>query len=501
MKNELSRPEWITTTVGGLISKVGLPLLKVQPVRQVLYQALSWRIFHNLKRSRAHSEQPPGVEDDRAWMALAILSTLNRVIGEQYVSQGTLDFASRFLASVSIGRRSALSTHEAVKTQYGWYPPAFLVISPGKACNLHCAGCYADADKTGEKISWSTLDRIVTEAEQDWARHFFVISGGEPLAYRSEGKGILDLAEKHNNSFMLFYTNGTLIDEEVTDRLANLGNITPAISVEGWRETTDARRGEGVFDKVLATMQRLRKAGVLFGVSLTATKENAEEILSEDFIDFLFKQEQAKYGWIFQYMPIGRSFTLELMPTPEQRLRMWRRSWEIIRENQIFIADFWNHGTAAFGCLSAGHYDGNGYLYINWKGSVNPCVFVPYTPVNINRVYAEGDTLTDAWNDVFFASIRRWQDSYQREGGNWMMPCIIRDHHAVLRELIARYEPDPDDESAQQALLDGDYARGMDAYDQTYQALTQKIWQDYYLRRGDGKDGQGKPLPELPLSN
>jgi hypothetical protein len=71
----------------------------------------------------------------------------------------------------------------------------------------------------------------------------------------------------------------------------------------------------------------------------------------------------------------------------------------------------------------------------------------------------------------------------------------------VLRELIAQYEPDPDDESARQALLDGDYARGMDAYDQTYQALTQEIWQNYYLREGDGKDGQVKPLPELPLSN
>jgi MoaA/NifB/PqqE/SkfB family radical SAM enzyme len=229
------------------------------------------------------------------------------------------------------------------------------------------------------------LDRIVTEAEQDWARHFFVISGGEPLAYRSEGKGILDLAEKHKDSFMMFYTNGTLIDEEVADRLANLGNISPAFSFEGWRKTTDARRGEGVFDQLLVAMKRLRDAGVLFGVSLTATKENAEEILSEDFIDFLFNQQGARYGWIFQYMPIGRSFTLELMPTPEQRLRMWRRSWEIIREKQIFIADFWNHGTAAFGCLSAGHYDGNGYLYINWKGSVNPCVFVPYTPVNINQ--------------------------------------------------------------------------------------------------------------------
>ena len=82
-----------------------------------------------------------------------------------------------------------------------------------------------------------------------------------------------------------------------------------------------------------------------------------------------------------------------------------------------------------------------------------------------------------------------------------MMPCIIRDHHAVLRQLIAQYEPDPDDESARQALLDGDYARGMDAYDKTYHALTQEIWQNYYLRRVSVRDGHVESLPELPLVN
>jgi len=85
--------------------------------------------------------------------------------------------------------------------------------------------------------------------------------------------------------------------------------------------------------------------------------------------------------------------------------------------------------------------------------------------------------------------------------GNWMTPCIIRDHHAVLRQLIAQHEPDPDDESARQALLDGDYARGMDVYDDTYHALTQEIWQNYYLRRTDALDEHVMPLPELPLTN
>ena len=63
-------------------------------------------------------------------------------------------------------------------------------------------------------------------------------------------------------------------------------------------------------------MGRLRQAGVPYGVSLTATRHNAEEILSEEFFDFLFEEHGALYGWIFHYMPIGHAYTLDLMPPP-----------------------------------------------------------------------------------------------------------------------------------------------------------------------------------------
>ena len=286
-----------------------VPLLRVKPVEQSVLKLMEWRTMRNLKRSRTESEHPPGVEDDRAMLGLALQNTIDRVLCDRNISPRTIDFASR-LAAHFLTSGKVMRGAEEIKSTYGTYPPSFLVISPGEACNLHCVGCYADSGKVGEKITWSTLDRIITEAEQLWGRRFFVISGGEPLAYRSEGKGILDLAEKHNNSFMMMYSNGTLISDEVADRLARLGNLTPAISLEGWRQKTDARRGEGVYDQILKAMERLRKAGVLFGVSLTATRDNAEEILSEDFTDFLFDEQGAYYGWIFHYMPIGRSFTL-----------------------------------------------------------------------------------------------------------------------------------------------------------------------------------------------
>ena len=305
------------------------------------------------------------------------------------------------------------------------------------------------------------------------------------MAYHSEGKGILDAAEKHPDIFFLMYTNGTLINDRVATRLAEVGNITPALSVEGWRERTDARRGPGVYEKVLAAMERLRSVGVPFGISLTATRDNVEEILSDEFIDFFFQQQGAMYGWILHYMPIGRAFTLNLMPTPRQRLWMWRRSWEIIHQRRLFLADFWNHGTLSDGCISAGRSTGGGYLYIDWNGAVSPCVFVPYSPVNVKEIYARGGNLDDIWAEPFFAGLRNWQDQYRngdRPPGNWLMPCPIRDHHREFRRLLAQYEPEPTDENARDALLDEGYARGMAEYDAAYQTLCDPIWEAHYLR-------------------
>jgi MoaA/NifB/PqqE/SkfB family radical SAM enzyme len=381
--------------------------------------------------------------------------------------------------------------------QYGVNPPGLLLISPGKACNLRCTGCYADSGPTAEKLDWAVFDRLVTEAKTLWGARFFAISGGEPLAYRSEGKGVLDMAEKHPDCFFLMYTNGTLIDDKLAARLGQVGNLTPAISLEGRRERTDARRGPGVLDKVLGAMNRLRAAGVLFGVSLTPTRDNAQEILSDEFVDFCFERQGALYGFMFQYMPIGRSFTLDLMPTPEQRLWMWRRSWEIIRERQIFLADFWNHGTLSEGCISAGRSDGGGYLCVDWNGAVSPCVFMPYSSVNINDVYAQGKTLNDMWADPFFAGIRNWQQTYRQDNGNWLMPCPMRDHHADLRRLLAEHEPEPTDANARAALLDAGYARGLAEYDATYQALSGPLWEKHYLRPDVSSDGDTWPLPEI----
>lgn len=459
------------------------PKLAHNPIlrKSALSMAEHWVKNNAKKRHQSDpNHTPSGVIDDQEAMTLAILRSVERALTEFNISDATYREASEILGrDLLVEKKPRMEKAAQFREKYGFPQPSFLTISPSKVCNLRCVGCYADADASLPHLEWDVVDRIVQEAHDIWGTQFMVISGGEPLAYRSQGKGILDLAEKHQSSYFLMYTNSTLITPEVADRMANLGNVLPCISLEGWEASTDARRGKGVYQKVMDAMDLLHEKGVLFGVSLTATRQNAEEILSDEFIDFLFNEKHALLAWIFQYMPIGRSYTLDLMPTPEQRMWMWKQSWKIMREKRHFLADFWNHGTVVDGCLSGGGHGRGGYYYIEWNGNVTPCVFVPYSPVNINEIYARGGTLNDIYNEPFFDNIRRWQAECHTS--NLLAPCLIRDHNPFLRDLIRKYESEPIDDNAASAIQDADYAAGLDHYAADYSALSGKVWQKYYI--------------------
>lgn len=432
---------------------------------------------------------PPRVLADRADMIRAMLESIGRGLDRGVISRRCLRGVLKVLSNVSFLQDAAAraAAERFAERHGGRTPPGTIVVSPTGACNLRCPGCYAAASAHAARLEGAVFDRILREAEALWALRFLTISGGEPFVYRSAGQDLLDVLGRHEQSFFLVYTNGTLIDERLARRMAELGNITPAISVEGFAGRTDARRGPGVFARILEAMAALREAGVPFGISLTVTRENAEEVFSDEFIDFFFDRQQATYGWVFQYMPIGRHRTLDLLPAPEQRLWMWQRIWEIIRKRKIMFADFWNCGTVTSGCISAAKP--SGYLYIDWNGKVMPCVFVPYAAANILEIYRSGGTLDDVYDAPYFEAIRRWQSEYRTCGGpggnngNWLLPCPIRDHYAEARQLIDRYRPEPENREAGEALEDPAYRQGMIAYDEQLRQLFEPVWQSEYLSR------------------
>ncbi|HUW24114.1 MAG TPA: radical SAM protein [Patescibacteria group bacterium] len=476
--------DWLEGLTNGL--GFGARILgRIGPVRKSFIKAYDQHIrstYENLARA---SGQPTLVEQRRD-MALAILHTMDRAVTRDLLGPATLK------GTLNIIAREILfpETNQQIKADFiarnDCLPPGLLVISPTKACNLHCSGCYADSNQRGEKLDWLTLQRIIDEAKKLWGTNFFVISGGEPFLYQDQKKGILDLVERNQDVFFQLFTNGTLIDEGVAQRLGKAGNVTPGISIEGLKETTNRRRGPGVFDKVVNTMDLLNQARVPFGVSITATRANFGEILSDQTLNFFFEEMGALYGWLFQYMPIGRTPDLSLMPTPKQRLFLFQRMWETVRNKQYFLADFWNSGVLSDGCIAAGGR--GGYLHVDWNGNVAPCVFMPYSPINIKNAFAQGKNLNDIWAEPFFAALRKWQQDYNpgfnspqpHPNGNLLRPCPIRDHYREFRQLLDQYQPQPIDENARQALEDPDYQKGMEKFDRKWASLVDPIWKKDY---------------------
>ncbi|RKZ25965.1 radical SAM protein [bacterium] len=451
-------------------------------VRRFLIKQIEYRMCRDLTLANPYG-RPRKVQEDKYYMGRALLRRIDWAIRRGLVSKkATRGLIDIFLGNVFFG---GFYKRKKFVEEHGYRPPLFMTISPGKACNLKCTGCYAASEASFDnKLPWDVLDRIIREAKEGWGMNFFVISGGEPLLYRSDGKGILDIYEKHQDCYFLMYTNGTLIKDSVAKRMSDLGNVTPAISVEGLRKETDERRGKGVFDAIIRAMENLRKYGVPFGISITAHRYNVDVIMSDEFMDFYFEQMGALYAWIFQYMPIGRGYTLDLMPTPEQRWKLFEWEWKLVRDKCIFLADFWNSATSSDGCIAAGR--AGGYFYINWDGDVAPCVFVPYAVDNIIDIYKKGGTLMDVLNSEFFREIRKWQDEYgyakpPHEHGNWLAPCFIRDNHDKFVEVLMKCKPYPIDEDARQAMHDRVYHKGMIEYDKKWKGITEEVWKKHYI--------------------
>ena len=201
-------------------------------------------------------------------------------------------------------------------------------------------------------------------------------------------------------------------------------------------------------------------------MSLTATRENADEVLSDPVLETFVDRLGALYAFVFHYMPIGRA-SLERMMTAEQRMWLNGMEWSLVRERHLFVLDFWNGATGSNGCIAGGRP--GGYFHVNWNGDVSPCVFCPWSPVNVRDVYEAGGTLDDVWAHPFFAAIRRWQREYGYreshepcgETHDWIAPCLIRDHHADFQRIVAPGGVHPTDAAARAAQADPAWREGL----------------------------------------
>ncbi len=462
---------WSKLSSGALDRMVRSPLFRRWALARGEQQLYQQYVVQNADRL------PERIQEIRCKALGNLLHSVDRALADGRIAPGVRRaIVKNFIGGLVIGETER---QKPFRETHGYDPPTFLTISPTKRCNLKCKGCYASSSaENGNTLPYATFNRILRDKKREWGSRFTVISGGEPLMYRSEGRSLFDVLEENQDQYFMMYTNSTLIDREAARRMARLGNVTPAISVEGWEKETDERRGAGVFRKVQQAMENLREAGVPFGVSVTATRHNAQTVLADEFMDYYFRQQGAIYGWLFQYMPIGRSFAVDLMVTAEQRRWMLEKELRLVFDQELFLIDFWNGGPLSLGCISAGR--SGGYFYIDWNGNIAPCVFFPYYLENISEVYRDGRGLNDVLELPYFRRIREWQAGYLRDQGkvnNLFRPCPMRDHHAFAHQTVKEFGARPMDEEAARALADPEYHRRMVEYNEEVGRLLDPLWQ------------------------
>ncbi|SMB96961.1 Radical SAM superfamily enzyme, MoaA/NifB/PqqE/SkfB family [Thermanaeromonas toyohensis ToBE] len=345
---------------------------------------------------------------------------------------------------------------QQVKEKEGIHIPFTILIDPTSACNLKCTGCWAGEYAKHDQLEPELFDRIIREAKE-LGIYTFVLSGGEPLLYPH----LFELAEKHNDVAFMMYTNGTRITDEVAERLQELGNISPAISLEGFEELTDARRGKGVFGKICAAMDRLQERGVLFGASVTVTKDNIEEVASEAFIEFLITKG-VKYLWSFHYIPIGRDPDVSLMITPEQRAWLYKRFRYLRTHKPIQIIDFWNDGELTCGCIAGG----KSYFHINARGDVEPCAFVHFAVDNIRE-----KSLKEVLSSPLFMAYQKRQPFSE----NYLRPCPVIDVPEALRDIVRETGARPTHPGAD-TVLGGEIGSFLDQRSSEWKRVSDKVW-------------------------
>ncbi len=316
-----------------------------------------------------------------------------------------------------------LPQEKKMQEKYNCNIPWTILFDPTSACNMACTGCWAAEYGHTLALSYEDMDKIITQGKE-LGIYMYLLTGGEPLTRKQD---ILKLAEKHNDCYFHIFTNTTLIDEPFCREVVRLGNISFAPSIEGSKESTDSRRGEGCYDKVLAALDLLKKYGIVFAVSICYTHANYKEVTSDEFINMLI-EKGAKVAWYFHYMPVGADASPDLLLRPEEREYVYNRVRYIRSEESpfpIFTIDFQNDGEYIGGCIAGGR----NYCHINSNGDVEPCVFIHYSQANI-----KDQDLLDCLRQPLFMQYRENQPFNE----NMLQPCPMLENPTRLGEMVKK---------------------------------------------------------------
>ena len=309
----------------------------------------------------------------------------------------------------------------------GEHIPPFLIASITSQCNLHCAGCYSrcnHATVDAAPVAQLTGDewlRIFDEADA-LGISFILLAGGEPMLRRD----IIEAAGKKPGILFPIFTNGTFMDEKYFELFGRRRNLIPVMSIEGGKEITDARRGPGLYDRLIGNMDELHRRGLIFGASVPVTSENIREVSSPGFLGSL-SDRGCKAVIFVEFVPVTDD-SKELAPGDAEREYLQAEILRLRKEHpEMVYISFPGDEKSSGGCVAAGR----GFFHINSHGGAEPCPFSPYSDINVRD-----SSLKDAMNSKLFRTLRENGHLLEDHAGG----CVLYEKRDLVERILSGQE-------------------------------------------------------------
>lgn len=146
------------------------------------------------------------------------------------------------------------------------------------ACNLRCKHCYQE--DYGSHMSKEQMTIVLDKFSSFVGNHDYIgqinLTGGEPLFHPEFFWLAKEIRKRRFRLGIL--TNGTLIDQQAAEKLAELQPAFVQVSLDGTKKIHDTIRGKGAFKQTLKAIKFLKRQNIRVLVSFTAQKSNYKEL-------------------------------------------------------------------------------------------------------------------------------------------------------------------------------------------------------------------------------
>ncbi len=320
--------------------------------------------------------------------------------------------------------------------------PTVIAWESTRACNLVCRHCRASAQESADPDELTTAEVMqLVDQIAAFARPIFIISGGEPLMRPD----VFDIAAHATERGLrvAMSPNGTLITPQRVRQMKAAGIRRVSVSLDGsCAERHDAIRGvPGAFDQAVRGMAYCREGEMPFQVNTTVMRQNVDDLKATH--EFVISLGVAAWH-VFMLVPTGRGrVDDEISPQAYEDILNW--VYETAQVSSIpirvtcgpqfmrlvltrkkekgsppnLVGGQRPGGHPGLDHMSRGCLAGVGYCFVNYRGEVYPCGYLPVLA---------GDVRQQDFQAIYQESpvFRSLRDLDQLEGKCGMCPFVLR---------------------------------------------------------------------------